>query len=265
MLRGLGLASALVAAVSIGLPPQSSAQEGDCSGRLEAASGAEAGRPVLVLVEVDPWLMVIGSDSPKFALYDDGLVIYRAGASYKQARLDAAQIKAIRDGVRVGALACHIGSYVASTASDQPEESIFVGRGGGLSGISVYGALKGDKAREKIPAPIVEAFDRLSTYSNADAQDWLPANIEVMVWPYEYAPDQSIIWPTKWPGLNASGSVTRGDGYSLFVPSSDYNELTDFLKTRRTKGAVEIGGKKWAVSLRFPFPQESSWMREARQ
>ena len=32
--------------------------------------------PLIVLIERDPWLMVIGSDSPSFALYDDGTLIY---------------------------------------------------------------------------------------------------------------------------------------------------------------------------------------------
>ncbi|MEQ1780271.1 MAG: hypothetical protein ABMA14_02845 [Hyphomonadaceae bacterium] len=261
MLIGTGFASALIAVVWICCSPQSVAQERDCTDRLEAPRETEIGRPVLVLFDADPWLMVMGSDSPRFALYDDGLLIFRTGASYKQTRLAAAQVKAIRDSVRVGALSCHIGFYEVSHSTDQPTETIFVGRGGGLAQISVYGSLKGEEARKKIPGPVVEAYDRLSAYSNANAQDWLPANIEVMAWPYEYAPEPSIVWPKKWPGLRSPEAVSRGDGYSLFVPSADYNELVAFLKTQREKGAVEIEGKKWAVSLRLPFPQESSWMR----
>src|SRR4249919_2017860 len=33
-------------------------------------------RAIAVLVSTDPWLMVFGSDTPRFALYDDGYVIY---------------------------------------------------------------------------------------------------------------------------------------------------------------------------------------------
>lgn len=30
------------------------------------------GQPIIVLIETDPWLMVIGSDVPTFALYENG-------------------------------------------------------------------------------------------------------------------------------------------------------------------------------------------------
>ena len=35
----------------------------------------EYGQPIVVLVETDPWLMVIGSDVPTFALYENGQII----------------------------------------------------------------------------------------------------------------------------------------------------------------------------------------------
>lgn len=260
-LMGACVASALVAVIWLGCSPPSVSQEQDCTDRLEARREADVGRPVLVFLESDPRLMVIGSDSPRFALYDDGLLIFRAGPGYKQTRLSASQAETIRDSARIGALACHIGFYDATDFNDQPTQNIFVGRGGGLSRISVYGSLKAEGVRKKTPSLVVDAYDRLSAYSDPNAEDWLPTNIEVMIWPYEYAPEQSIVWPRQWPDLQSPGTVARDDSYSLFVPSADYDELVAFLKTRSAKGAVEIGGRKWAVSLRFPFPHESSWMR----
>ena len=38
-------------------------------------------RPLVVLLEFDPWQMVIGSDVPTFVLYDDGTIIYRNEAA----------------------------------------------------------------------------------------------------------------------------------------------------------------------------------------
>ena len=81
-----------------------------------------------------------------------------------------------------------------------------------------------------------------------------------MIWPYEYAPEASIVWPKNWPGLHDVSTVKRGDSYSIFVPSADYAAVRHFLDTEKEKGAVEIGGKKWAVSIRMPFPGERSWM-----
>jgi hypothetical protein len=35
-------------------------------------------QPLVLLTEYNPWAMVIGSDSPTFALYGNGTVIWRA-------------------------------------------------------------------------------------------------------------------------------------------------------------------------------------------
>ena len=82
-----------------------------------------------------------------------------------------------------------------------------------------------------------------------------------MIWPYEYAPDASVDWPADWPGLNSEHAVRSGDGYSIFVPAAERDRLIAFLGTRRERGAVRIGGRKWSASLRFPFPMERMWMR----
>jgi hypothetical protein len=81
-----------------------------------------------------------------------------------------------------------------------------------------------------------------------------------MIWPYDYAPEPSIIWPSEWPGLQSERTIRRGESYSVYVPSADLDALRDFLRSRNERGAVEIDGAKWAVSLRTPFPGEESWM-----
>lgn len=35
------------------------------------------GQPVVVLIETDPWLMVIGYDVPSFTIYENGQIIFR--------------------------------------------------------------------------------------------------------------------------------------------------------------------------------------------
>src|SRR5947207_391514 len=70
---------AFAIALSLGWSLMGSAFAGssDCSNLLDTPKERDAGRPVLVLVETDPWAMVLGSDSPRFALYENGLAIYR--------------------------------------------------------------------------------------------------------------------------------------------------------------------------------------------
>ena len=93
---------------------------------------------------------------------------------------------------------------------------------------------------------------------------WMPEFTEVMFWPYEYAPEESIVWPATWPDLKADTTKKRGEGdsYSVFLPSARYSELRKFIATRKEKGAVLINGKKMSISYRLPFPGESRWMRQ---
>ena len=121
----------------------------------------------------------------------------------------------------------------------------------------VYGSLYDNDVRIKSPEVILNLFDKITSYTHSGSKSWLPKKIEVMIWPYEYAPDASIIWPTDWPDINHPETFKRGqDLYSIFLDSMYFEDLKQFLKTRSQKGAVEINGKKWAVSFRFPFPHE---------
>lgn len=204
--------------------------------------------------------MVIGSDSPTLALYSDGLLVFWEGKGYRSVQLDREETEAFLDEVDIDALACAKRGYTASNGTDQPTTVIIFGRGGGLSAVGIYGSMKSKAVRAALPPSVVTAYDRLKGYRNSSARPWMPARVEVMIWPYEYAPEASIHWPEAWPTPSSEGSRKRGDGYSLFLPAQDYDALIALLKTRREKGAVEIAGKKWAVSVRLPFPAEERWM-----
>jgi hypothetical protein len=53
--------------------------------------------------------------------------------------------------------------------------------------------------------------------------------------------------------------VKRGDGYSIYLGKALFEELRSFLAKRRERQAVRISGKKWAVDVRLPFPDEQIW------
>lgn len=244
--------------VAFATPPAVQQQGARCADRLQAGAATDQVRPLVVLVETEPWAMVIGSDSPRFALYSDGLVIYRYEREYRSVRLGAEERRALLALLDVETLACFTGHHGNTAATDQPYHNLFLGRGGPLSLVSVYGARFDPSA---VPTPVAAANARLAAFIHPAARAWLPERIEVMIWPYEYAPDASIDWPAGWPGLTSEYAVRRGDGYSIFVPAAERDRLIAFLGTRRERGAVQIGGRKWAVSLRLPFPMERMWMR----
>lgn len=228
---------------------------------LAAVKKSELPAPIVVLLERDPWAMVVGSDSPKFALYEDGMIIQRTDTGYSKARLTEAELTQFLEQLELDAIHRFYGRYVTSDWTDQPEQALLVYRGEKPTFVSVYGSLNEPEVRAKVPREIVTAYDRLSAFSHSRSEAWFPEYVEVMIWPYEYAPGPSIHWPEGWPGLSDPKTERRGeDSFSIFIPSAQLAELRSFLKRRSDKGAIEIDGRKWAASTRFPFPHESLWV-----
>jgi hypothetical protein len=223
-----------------------------------ALSQSEAAKPQLVLIETDPWLMVVGSDSPEFALYDDGLVVFRRADGYFSVRLAPEEQASLFGRFTVAGLDEH---YDAARATDQPTNIFIDFRGEKPAATLVYGSLRRPGTKDRLPEMLVSMYDAFHDFDHPRATAWLPDKIEVMVWPYEYAPEESIAWPTDWPGLDAEDTVARGEeSFSIYLPSARFDELRAFLATRRQRGAVEIEGRKWAVSIRYPFPGEHRWI-----
>lgn len=227
---------------------------------LAAARASATPSPVVVLLSTDPWRMVIGSDSPTFALYSDGTVIFQQKDGYRSIKLTQIAMDEMLKPLARPELAQLSGRFEATSWTDQPDNHLLVYNQKMPFYISVYGSLNDDTVRSKVPDVVLSAFDRLRNFTVPSAQHWLPTRVEVMVWPYEYAPDPSIIWPKKWPTLKSPTTRKRGDSYSIFVPSSELPALKSFLASGRQKGAVEIDRKKWAASIRLPFPHEELWM-----
>jgi hypothetical protein len=216
--------------------------------------------PIVVLIQYDPWAMVIGSDSPMFVLYDDGTAIYRRGSGHYAAHLSSSELRAFLATLRPDRLVEQNRSFALSNSTDQPSTVIYVKTGSTYSRVSIYGSLRSTEDRAALPIEVADIYETLSAFEWHGETPWLPEAIEVMIWPYEYAPDESIIWPEGWPDTGHPDTYQRGDGYSLYIPATDYQALRDFLSTRHQRGAVLIDGRKWAASVRFPFPKEARWM-----
>lgn len=215
--------------------------------------------PEIVFIESDPWKSVIGSDSPKFALYENGHVIYRDGEEFRTAQLGAAELQRIRKQLTPAHKPALKGGYRIAQATDQPDNVLLLYKGDPVF-LNVYGSLDDEDVASSLPDSIREAFETLRSFHHAKSKRWLPQWVEVMVWPYEHAVDPSIKWDRDWPGLSDQRTIRRGDSYSLFLPATELEPLRQFLAKRNPKGAVEIDGRKWSASIRFPFPQEQLWM-----
>jgi hypothetical protein len=219
-------------------------------------------KPLFVLTEYDPWRMVIGSDSPTFALYDNGLVIYvgedsEGNPAYLSTQLDTKVFNKLREALTADKEFFALDSYYdIALKTDQPTSTIVAwDKDGTAKKVGVYGDLRDDdEARDQTPKAFLTLFDAATAFTDPDATEWLPEKFEVMIW--EYDTSGATRWPNQWPDLDDPTTVKRDQVYSIYV---DASELPTYRKLAENATAVRIDGKTWAFSMRFPFPNEDLW------
>lgn len=224
---------------------------------------AQSAPQLLVLLTIyDPWRMVIGSDEPTFVLYDTGLVIYQRigpadGMEFASVVLPADELKALRATLKIDKeLYTLKADPDAVGKTDQPTNVIRLWEAElGEKVISIYGDLWHDAEARQLAAPkrLIDLFDTLVNFSHPRAERWLPAQFEVILWPYAYSDPTD--WPQDWPGFDDPTTVKRDSVYSLYLDISQYER---FLQLASQASAFKLDGQTWAFSLRFPFPHERS-------
>jgi len=211
-----------------------------------------------------------------FVHYSDGLTILLSGTSYKSVRLSEAESAELLSRFSsLGELKPDYSFLQGIGVSDLPTIELYFRSAGELKRVSVYGSLKmaavaagtavpnglienlAYKGGAAVPKVLIENLLYLESYSHPGAIDWLPSYVELMVWPYEYAQEESIVWPEGFPDIDSPSTIKRrGSSYSIYLPYSMNQELMALLRTRKKGGALVMNGKKWAFDTRIPFPHE---------
>ena len=221
------------------------------------------GRPIVVLIETDPWLMVVGSDVPSFALYENGHIIYKKSVDtnqrdrYFEVKNDKEKTQAIIKSLGITKGLLKQPDYTeASSWTDQPTNILLLNFDT-LRQIMVYGNLRNPKseARNKTPKDFIAVYDNILKFTNDTAKEWLPDRIEILATNYSYSPEKPLKWNTEWGDLNSSTTVKRSDDlYSIYLDKKYFNDFVKLLQSLKQKQAVEINGKKYSLSYRLPFP-----------
>jgi hypothetical protein len=232
---------------------------------------------ILVFIESDPWLNVIGSDNPRVAVYETGEVIFLKAVNGKRihhtVKLDTSALEDLRSHLAPLVALKNLKSHynVNPNVTDQPTSMFYIRQGGKAVATRVYGLMAPEtepgssfraadgRAPDKVPTELLQLHARLCSLDFAKRIEWTPQYLEVMLWDYSYAPEESIHWPKEWPSLDSARAIKRGDSYSIFLDANLLPQLRDFLATEKDKGAVEVGGKKLAAAYRFAFPSEPIW------
>jgi len=227
----------------------------------EQTNKEKYGRPIIALIETDPWLMVIGSDVPTFALYENGQIIYKKivdkKIKYFEVTNDKETTQKIIKSLGITDSLMKQEDYIeASTATDQPKNVLLLNFDT-VRQLSVYGRLRNlkNEARKKTPKDFLDVYDKIIKFEDNKATEWLPNTIEVLATKYNYAPEKSLKWNSEWNDIKSETTVKRNeDLYSIYLDKKYYEEFIELLKNTKEKQAVEINGEKYSLTYRLPFP-----------
>jgi len=229
-----------------------------CSGQTDKE---KYGRPIIALIESDPWLMVIGSDVPTFALYENGQIIYKKIVDKETKYFEVTNNKEttqklIKSFGITDNLMKQEDFTEASTATDQPTNILLLNFDN-VRQLSVYGELRNlkNQARKETPKDFLDVYDKIIKFEDKKAIEWLPNTFEVMATKYSYATEKSLKWNSEWNDIKSKSTVKRNeDLYSIYLDKKYYKEFMELLKNMKEKQAVEINGEKYSLTYRLPFP-----------
>lgn len=219
------------------------------------------GQPVIVLIETDPWLMVIGSDVPTFALYDNGQIIYKKIVDNELKYFEVTNnIETTQKIIKSFGITDNLmiqKEYIeASNSTDQPT-NIMLFNFDSIRQISVYGRLRdiSNEARINTPKDFLKVYDNIIKFDDLNAKEWLPDYIEVMATKYSYSPEVPLEWNKEWNDIKSESTVKRSDDlYSIYLDKKYFKDFIKLLSSIKEKQAVEINGEKYFLSYRLPFP-----------
>lgn len=271
-LGALVLAGALALQLQPQPPARATGVQLQANGAVPGTINPQAGgSPVAIIYEMNPWAMVIGSDSPSFALYGDGLMIFvrpdaEGGHEYASAKLSRQELDALVRSLPAKQFQELEPRYETTMVTDQPTTVITLWDGGRAKTVSVYGGLKrtDNDRNEPAPAAFVETYEKLKGFRASKAARWMPEKVELMIWPFENAGDP-LPWPKNWPDTRHPETKKRGASgdqinYSIYLTPAQYEALKKRAEAK-SADALLINGRKWAFSFRYPFPGEDSWRK----
>jgi hypothetical protein len=249
------------------VPPNAQSKQQNAGG---GESLEDERKPLVLLYEYNPWAMVLGSDSPAFALYDDGLLIFIASnsegrAEYVSHVLSETELADFMAALPVKQFYELRPDYELDSMTDQPTNVITVWDKERWKTVRVYGNLQ-RAGRDGDPQAFIEIYGKLKSYSDKRATRWMPERVELMIWPFENA-GTPLLWPKSWPDTTHPTTKKRNSNkdsinYSIYLTPSHYESLRKQIESKGAD-ALLINKRKWAFSFRFPFPNEDSWRKRA--
>lgn len=227
-----------------------------------------AHRPLLVLTEENPYLMVDGSDVPRLVAYEDGLVLFDGGRRSVQLTPER-----VREFVAQVAAPEFLALPVLTRVRDRgglPTVHIGLRLGTRWKYAAVYGiplgilVLRDGEPPPEGPPGFMAAYGKVLQFDAPEAKPWTPETIEVMLWDFSHSRDESP-WPADVPAPPADWvPPPMGKIRKHLMPGSHEAALTKFLAELPETRAVGFNGHRWSVEVRRVVPGEQ-YIRDVQQ
>ncbi|HVK69843.1 MAG TPA: hypothetical protein VM694_35535 [Polyangium sp.] len=246
-------------------PPRNAEPLGPASPLVEFEGLAKLDhKPLVVLRERNPWLMVLGSDVPTIVVYEDGLVVYHKLVEKKAEALTVnVGAEAARKLVDELATAEFMGlpaQTSVTAATDQPTVGIALRQGSQWKYASVEGLRRDGKASAaatgEAPAVFVRAYQRLANFDAPGATPWEPETIEIMLWDFSHARKPPLPWPAGIPAPPAGVKAPKEGVYHHHVPGRHEAATRAFLASLEQSQGVSVGGASASIGVRRVVPSD---------
>ena len=221
-------------------------------------------KPLAVLRESNPWLMVIGSDVPTIVVYEDGLVVYQKLAGQKaeglMVNVGPEAARALVSGLAPPDFMALPARMSVTAATDQPTVGIALRRGSQWKYASVNGLGRDGKATAashgEAPVVFITAYRRLASFDAPGATPWEPESIEIMISDFSHARERPLPWPAGIPAPPAGVKPPEKGVYRHYVPGRHEAATRAFIASLNQSQGVSVGGASASVGVRRVVPSD---------
>lgn len=215
-------------------------------------------RVALVASNGSPWRDWRDAPSEHFVAYEDGLVLFRSGASawpeLREAHVDPAVVRALIDAIADDGLFALEHEISVCAATDLPRESVLVRRGDHWHGVEASGLDRFGAAAWCVDAPpppaLVATLRRLAAFDVADSKPWVADEIDVWFSDCSvHAFDAGPIPTTPWPASLPEPVVDPRLWFAHRVYDRRFEGLVAAIPRDECRHPVAMAGRRWIVSL----------------
>ncbi|MDP4266993.1 MAG: hypothetical protein Q8880_06125 [Bacteroidota bacterium] len=232
-------------------------------------------RPLLVLIEHNPFIRFENSNAPTFIAYESGLVIYKKKTGnrcyFYKAVLDSIELKNFFKELKLNEDSLYklpkfveLNSKKTAYISDITTNELIIYTKDSTKYISALGNPFTTEFNNTTPKFLYNIIQKLKNYINEYSIKWEPQKFEVRLWINSESTDEYVEWPSNWPDIFSKDAINikdmpEPDHYTITLDYKYFKKLNELINKNGKQRSVLLNNKKWAVSYRLKYPGTTNW------